>query len=466
MPDLRRTSPRRALWQLGAPTAAGYAFVFAVDLVDLWAAGRLGTSAVAALGWLAPLTVALTAMGAGLGNATTVRVATALGTGPVRSARAPLKVALFVAVGLGLGVAVCGAGLTGPVLAHWSGPVAVGGPLASWLGVGWWGVPLLFGGLAGAGGLRAWGDARAAAGVLLGVALLNAVLTPLFAFGLELGLAGVAGATVLARGAGLVWTLHLLERRGLLGRGVSLQRDAVEGLVRLATPMVATKLAWPAALAALTALVAQHGVAATAAFAIACRLEVLLMVPVAAVASALTPLVAQCRTDPARLRDATRIAARCTAAWGLVAWGGLAALGPLVLPLWTLEPEVMALAQLQLWIVGAGWWAHGWASVAGAGLAAVGRPRLGTALVTLRGFAVAVPLGALLGASLGPGGVYWAMATGSVVVGALGRVLLRRHIAARADAGVPCPPLSPRSAPRVQGGGGLRSVAALPVDAR
>lgn len=434
MSNLRTGPPGPVLWRLAWPTALGIGLVYAVDLVDLRAAGQLGVADVAALGLLGPLLIGATALASGLGNAVTVATAAALGEDRRDEARSILSTAVVGAGVLAAVLALVGWTVGAQVLARAELEPALHSGVETWLAVWWWGLPALVTALVGAGGLRGVGDTRSAAVVLLVVAVVNGVLTPVLALGLDLGLAGVALSTVLARSAGLLGTLARLRSHGMWVGPRGWRSSALRPTALLAGPMVATKLAWPVALGLVTGLVAKHGTTVVAAFALATRVEALVMVPIAAVSSALGPMVAQSRGDRERLTALWRLARRFALVWGGTMWLLLAIASSTVLSLWSGDPRVVHWASLQLLVGGAGWWAHGWVSHGGATLAALGHPQAATTLVALRGFGLAVPLAWLLGAGFGPGGLYAALGIASVTVGLAARRAVGSRLGATSTA--------------------------------
>ena len=294
MAEVETSGIRSSVFRMGLPAAAA---MFAGTLyapIDLWCAGRLGTDAVVAVSFAAPLLFVLMAVSVGLSQAATSLVARRLGAGDVEAARLTWAHALWLALG--------------------------GGCVLMLLGV--WIAPLM---LAGQGAtadvLRLAGDFSmvifAGAPAFLLVASVNAVLLaegdgrPNFWFltfgclanlGLNFilmrfwGVAGLAAATVLVQVGGLIGLFLVARRRGWRLRGLgSLNLPIFGALLRQAAPNVLNMLMIPVAVFLVTRQVAMFGQDAVAAYGFALRIEHLFSMPLIGFVSSVLPLASRAR---------------------------------------------------------------------------------------------------------------------------------------------------------------------------
>jgi MATE family, multidrug efflux pump len=263
--------------------------------------------------------------------------------------------ATWLAAGLGLVLAVAFQVLAGPLtrlLAGGAGPVAAAGE--QWLRVASPGLPLLLIALAGNGWLRGVQDLRRPVGYVLGGSLVSLVLCPLLVQPAGLGLVGsalanVAGQAVAAGFFGRALAREL-TRQGIpwRPRWAALREQLVLGrdlLVRAAVLQFA--------FAAAAAVVARSGTAQLAAHQIALQLWMFLALVLDAYAIAAQTLVGQALGGD-RVDDA-RATARRVSAWGLgtgiVVGGVLLALRPVLPPLFTDDPAVLAQAAVVWWFL-------------------------------------------------------------------------------------------------------------------
>ncbi len=447
----------RSLWSLAWPTALGLGCIGSVDLVDLWVVGRHDPAGVAALALALPVGLLLAALGAGLGNALSARVAAALGADDRAGADRRLRAGLGLGAVLGLGVGLAGAAAVPATFRLLGGTAPTAAPFAAYLGPWWAGAPALVVALAGAGGLRGRGDTASAARAMLAAALANGLLSPALVGGLPalglpaLGTAGAGLSTAVARWIALALVLRALGRAGLLGRphtgATKLRNTLTEAIVigRHALPLVAAKAVAPATLAAIGALVARSGPGATEAFGVALRVETLLLVPLVALSSALSPVVGQTAGagDAPRLAHTWARVRQLCFGWGLACALVVGLAGPAALAALGLAPALASAVWLQLLVLSLGWGAQGLASAATATLVALGRPTTGAALGLVRGLGLAVPLAAGLWWALGAAGPPLALPLAAVVVARLADPLVRRH-AQRAGRSQPSRPRARR----------------------
>ena len=314
-------------------------------LVDTAVVGNLGTVALGGLAVGGGLLAWAAALLNFLAYGTTARAARRAGAGDRVGAVAEGVQATWLALALGLAVLVLF-----QLLAGSEGPVAAAGE--SWLRVASLGAPLLLVSLAGNGWLRGVQELRRPMRHVLVGSLASLVLCPLLVHPVGLGLVGSAIANV----AGQAVTAALFVR-SLLGEGVAwrprltaLRAQLVIGrdlLLRAAVLQVSFLVA--------TGVVARAGTAELGAHQIAIQLFFFLALVLDAYAIAAQTLVGQALG--AARPDAARATARRVTLWGLGTGVGVAAallaLRPVVLPLFTDDPAVVAQATVAWWFLAA-----------------------------------------------------------------------------------------------------------------
>lgn len=285
---------RSSVLRMGLPAAAA---MFAGTLyapIDLWCAAKLGTDAVVAVSFAAPLLFVLMAFSVGLSQAATALVARRLGAGEVAEARLTWNHALWLASVVGVLLALLGVWLVPFILAG-QGATADALRLAKEFAVVLFvGAPafLLVASINAA--LLAEGDGRPnfwflAVGCLANLGL-NFLLMETW------GVAGVAAATVLVQVGGMIGLFVVARRRGWSLRGLaSLQLPIFGALIRQAAPNVLNMLMIPVAVFLVTRQVATFGQEAVAAYGFAIRIEHLFSMPLIGVVSSVLPLASRAR---------------------------------------------------------------------------------------------------------------------------------------------------------------------------
>lgn len=418
-----------ALRKLAIPMAVGIVFIIPVNLVDTYFVGQLGTAELAAMSFTFPVVTLVMSLAMGLGIGATSAVSRALGGGDAPAVKrltvgALVLAVLVVSVISGVGV------LTQRQVFTWLGATPDLLPLLdAYMTIWYAGAVFLVVPMVANGVMRAMGDARTPALMMMVAAVANLVLDPLLIFGWgpvpALGLRGAAIATVLARSVTLVFALYLVTfRLRLLDRTVLGPRPLWRSwrqIVSVGAPAALTNALVPLATAVMTAIVANYGNAAVAGFGIGGRVEGLLLIVPMAVASALTPFIGQNwgAQQASRVAEALQLANRTVMLWGIAVWGTLMLAAEEVAQLFTDDPQVVASARMFLWLVPLGYGAHGLVSVASATFNAVDRALQSTALSATRSLVLAVPL-ALVGGQLAAlPGVFAGLTAATMISGAL-----------------------------------------------
>jgi len=275
--------------------------VLSVGLADAFFLARDGATSLTAIGYVFPVTAALTSLSIGLSAGTNTVISQAIGKGEDEDAQQRLA---LHAMGLAMVLSCAVAGLFylgAPYLFAAMG--AQGAVLEAILGyVAFWclSFPPLVTGMALNAVFRASGSSGVAATMMLGEAALNIALTPLFIFGWafvpDLGPAGAGLATAIARAVSFSCVTAFALRREVIclrcapmqGLGVSILR-----IGRVGGPAALSNAINPAGMAMVTAALATIGDAAVAGFGAAGRVQALILVPMLALSSGIGPVVGQ-----------------------------------------------------------------------------------------------------------------------------------------------------------------------------
>ena len=322
-------------------------------LVDTAVVGNLGTVTLGGLAVGGGLLAWAAALLNFLAYGTTARSARRAGAGDRAGAVDEGVQATWLALALGLVVLAVFQALAGPLtraLAGGAGPVAEAGE--QWLRIASLGMPLLLVSLAGNGWLRGVQELRRPMGYVLAGSLVSLVLCPLLVHPLGLGLPGSAVANVAGQAVSAGLFVAALVREGVpwRPRATALLAQLVIGRDLLLRAVV-LQLSFLVA----TGVAARAGTAPLAAHQIAVQLFFFLALVLDAYAIAAQTLVGQALGGSRP--DAARGTARRVTWWGLgtglVVAAVLLALRPVVLPLFTDDPAVVAQATVAWWFLAA-----------------------------------------------------------------------------------------------------------------
>lgn len=316
--DLTKGPVWRALAAMTAPMSFGIFAVLSVGLADAYFLGQIGGTALAAVGFIYPVTTAITSLSIGLSAGANAALSQGVGRGDGDAATQRLG---LHAIGLGFGLSALIAVLV------WGGyPYifkalgagdAVAGRIAEYMPVWALSFPFLVTMMVTNAVFRAHGDSLTSSWIMVLAAVINVGLDPLLIFGLwglpELGVQGAAMATLAGRVVAVALALFIAWRPGFLGWCGGLFDGiwtSTRKILNVGLPAAFSNAINPAGMALVTAAVATVGETAVAGFGAATRVQSMALVPLLALSAGIGPVVGQNWGADARDRaqDATRYA--------------------------------------------------------------------------------------------------------------------------------------------------------------
>jgi putative MATE family efflux protein len=312
-------------------------------LADAAIIGHLGTLQLAGLGIAGAVVQTAVGLCIFLAYGTTASVARRVGAGDTRAALAQGVDGIWLAVLIGTVMTVAGVASTEPLVALFGVEAEVAEHAATYLRWAFVGVTPLLVVLAATGVLRGLQDTRTPLYVAVASNLLNVVLNVALVYGLGLGIAGAAIGTDLAQLGGAV-ALVAVVVRGVRRHGASLRPDlpGVRRAAHAGVALVVRTLTLRASLLLMTYGAATLGSVPTAAHQLAVTIWTFLAFALDAIAIAAQAITG--RHLGAGDADTTRRVARRMLGWGLwsgvVTGVGLAAVAPLLGPLFTSDTQV------------------------------------------------------------------------------------------------------------------------------
>ena len=173
--------------------------------------------------------------------------------------------------------------------------------ILTYMNVWWFGAVFLVTNMVGNSALRARGDTKTPALVMAGSSILNMLLDPLLIFGWgpipAMGIKGAAMASVIAWACVFFIVVYVLYSRYQL---IIIMKPVVSRIfghwlkvMKIGLPAALSNMMTPLAGGILTAMVAQHGAEAVAAFGVGNRLESLSLLACLALSMTLPPFVSQ-----------------------------------------------------------------------------------------------------------------------------------------------------------------------------
>lgn len=410
--------------------------VFAV--VDIAFVSMLGTNAVAAVGLTEALVTVLYSLAIGFGMGVTAMVSRRIGARDPEGAAAVAGQAIWIGALFSVAIGVSGLLFAADLLRIMGGSEAV---IAEGRGY----TAVLLGGSASIiylfllnAAFRGAGDAPVALRSLALANGINIVLDPCLIFGAgpfpELGVTGAAVATTIGRGAGVAYLAwYLFAGKGRLRlevRHCRIVPALISRLVRISIGGVGQFLIATASWIIIMRVVALYGSAPIAAYTIGLRLIEFALLPAWGLGNAAATLVGQNlgAGKPERAEQTVWRAARYNAIFMLAVGIGLIVAAPLIVALFSKDPEVIRYGASCLRILGIGYPMYAVGMIIVQAMNGAGDTWTPSLLNFICFWLVEIPLayGLATGAGFGPNGVFWSIVVSESLLTALGVIVFRR----------------------------------------
>ena len=413
------------LLRLGSFMAMGSLSMNVAQVAEVVFLGRLGTEALAALGYAFPITITLYAFAGGLGTGASSVVARRFGAGDRRAAAVLIGHAHLLVVLVGITVGVAFAVSAAAIATTLGARGEVHEMAVSYLTVFAFGFPLFMVSIAGSMLLRATGNAASPGLIMTAGSVLQTALCPILVFGWlgapELGVAGAAWAYALSRGSTTIFYGFLLARLKLVRwtwRGIG---ESWGSILHVGGPAVASGLVMPASMYIVTRMLSGHGDAVVAGYNVASRVEMMAHMILWSASSSVEPFVGQNWGAGLvnRVRRALKLVNNFCLGWGLVTFVVMVTTGEWLVRQIDANPTVVEVAVWFFAIIPLSIGFMGMTQVASSCFNALGRPMPSLVISILRALAVYIPLAMLGNHFLGYIGIFVATAATNVLVGAL-----------------------------------------------
>ena len=414
--------------RLAGPMAVGMLAMMTFNLVDTWFVSRLGTAPLAAISLTFPVIMVVGSLALGVGVGATSLISRAVGAGRQQDVRRLTTDALLLGLMLVILVSAVGLATIDPLFRAMGADDVTLPLVRQYMSIWYFGAAFVVIPMIGNSAIRATGDTKTPALIMIFASLVNVGVDPVLIFGLgpipALGMRGAAIATVIGRASTMVASLWVLgPGRGMIERrfhGLRSTAQAWGRILLIGLPAALGYLAQPLTVGLLTAMVAVHGRAAVAAFGAGGRVEMMALIPFRALGSGLMPFMGQnwgaIRTE--RIRGALRRGFLAVLVLGMLDYGILFVLARPIASLFSSDPAVLSTMVLYLWIMPAAHWALGLAAITNSTFNAVGRPFAAASVILLRAPVLTWPFALVGGYFFGVTGIFLGSVAASVTMAA------------------------------------------------
>ena len=395
-------SIQRSLIRMTTPMIIGMLALFTFQLVDTWFISFLGTESLTAISFTFPVTFTVMSLAIGLGIGASAVVAKALGSSQFEKAKEAATVINYISLILACLVVSISWILMEDIFTLMGANDRLLIPIRDYMVVWLPGSVLVVCIMTSNSILRGYGDTKTPSILMAAAAFSNALLDPLFIFGIgpfpELGIQGAALATVISWMLGFCYLFYLLVfKMELVSRSLpnkaTLKNSGLD-MLRIGVPAAGANMMTPLAAGIMTAIAAGFGDSTVAAFGVGARIEPIATLLVLAISSSLPPLISQNygagRLD--RIKEAYRIATRFILVWQLIIYLLLAIGAGILASIFSEDPEVVEAIKLFVWIMPLGYGLQGLIILPNSSLNALHRPLNALILSIARFFVFYLPL--------------------------------------------------------------------------
>lgn len=437
-PDLLQGPIRSVLVHMTVPMMFGIVSIMLFHLADIWFVGQLGTHPMAALAFTFPVSFAVVSVAIGLGIGTSATLAKRIGEGNTESAKQLASAILLITCLLLLMVGVAGQWVIEPIFTLLGAEQVLMPYITAYMQIWFAGSVFMVTNMVCNSILRATGDVRGSAMIMLFASLLNLLLDPLLIFGVgpfpALGIQGAAIASVIAWSITTLVALHLIHRRRRLltyrlpsiGKLLSYWRE----LLTISFPAALSNITTPIANAVLTAIVARHGAEAVAAFGVGNRIESLALLVCLALSMSLPPFISQNlgAGQMLRIKKAYAMVIRFAIIWQLLIYLLLLLFSAQIAGFFSDDAEVIHWIRLWIMIVPLGFAFQATTFLSASSFNALHQPLLALRVSLVRLFALYLPLGWLGNLLFGLPGLFTALVIANVLTAMIAWVWMRRNL--------------------------------------
>ncbi|ABZ78318.1 MATE efflux family protein [Shewanella halifaxensis HAW-EB4] len=426
----------RVLLNMSLPNLIGILTILGFSLVDTFFISQLGTESLAAISFTFPVTLIISSIAIGIGAGVSTNLGRLIGGGHADKAKVFLHDALMLTFLLIAFIALLGSLCIDPLFSLLGANDSSLPLIHDYMFIWYLGAPLLVLLMVGNQGLRATGDTKSPAKIMMLAALINLILDPLLIFGIgpfpRLEIEGAAIATVISWVVALSLSTHLLIFKRHLVDFVEPNLERLKcnwkQLAHIAQPAAMMNLLNPLANAIIMAMLARIDHSAVAAFGAGTRLESVMLIVVMALSSSLVPFVAQNlgAGQTLRARSALMLSLKFVLLFQTLLYLPLLFLAKPLAELFSNDPQVVEWLTFYILVMPAAYGPLGIVILVATTLNAYHRPMSSLILNICRLFLIMLPLAALGSYLGGVKGLLLALPITNAIMGIVCYILATR----------------------------------------
>jgi len=429
---------KRQLFELSWPMLLGMMGIVIFNIVDTYFVGKLGVQELAAMSFTFPVVMILNSLSQGVGVGTSSLISRNI----IKTERQKVKMMASRAILLGVIIVlifvIIGLLTIRPVFSLLGAEGEILNYIYDYMSIWYYGVPFVVIPMIGNNIVRATGDTFTPGMLMIMSGVVNIILDPLLIFGYgpfpEMGIKGAALATVIARSSGLIFILIILIKREKL---LTIRFGKIKEVLKtwkdvlyIAGPASLAMLITPVSVAFITKLLSRFGKEAVAAFGVATRIEMFVLMVISALGSVLIIFVGQnlSKHNYSRIYKSLNYALKFSLLWGAFAFVVLLLFGESIASLFSNDIAVIEITKKYFYIVGASYGLQGLVMLSTASFNGINKPYPSALFSIIRMLVLYVPLAWTLSHFLNVYGIFWAGLVANAIVGILSFIFLHKSV--------------------------------------
>jgi putative MATE family efflux protein len=433
--ELLNGQPSKILFRLSVPMIVGLISVIGFNLIDTFFISKLGTSHLAAMGFIFPVVFIFSTVAIGMGTGTASIISRTIGEGNTSLVKMQASHSLYLGVLIVVVCASFGLITIDPLFTALGARGEILNLIRDYMTIWYFGLMFLVVPIIGNSIVRASGNTVFPGMIMAISAIANVILDPILIFGFgpieAYGMKGAAIATVISRAITLVASLYMLVvKEDILEKklpDLKIMFSSWKKLLIIGLPATATNIVTPLTTAFVTKIMANFGSSAVAGFTIIGRVESLGFVIIYGLSSAIVPFVGQnfgANLIP-RIKSGVKSAIIFCVIWGAVVTSISYGLNTEIPLIFSSQKEVIAVAALFLVMVPVTYAAEAFRLVISSSLFAINKPVLSSSITISKAILFTVPLVLILNQHYGIVGVFYALAISNIISGLISLIAFR-----------------------------------------
>lgn len=417
----------KSLIKLAVPMMFGMVAIFLFNIVDTFYVGMLGSEELAAMGFTFPVIYVIMSLIMGIGIGAAAVISKAIGKKDEKKVKRLTTHSILLALIIIIILSGIGLMFIDPLFKFLGAEENILNLIKEYMKIWYITIPFLVIPMVGNNALRAMGNTKTPAKIMITAAVINAIIDPLLIFGIgpfpRLELQGAAVATAISWFIIMVVELYILGKKEKLFEfkipKLKEFKKSTKEILYIGIPTTATNMLTSITLGVLTKLMSGYGNEAVAALGVSSRLEAMAMIGIMALSAVMTPFVGQNfgakKCD--RIKKAISFSIKASLIWGAGIFILFLIFSKQIAMVFNKDPVVIKYLVLLLTIMPVSYGFYGVANMVSSSLNAINKPLQSAMLIMIRLFVFIIPLAFIGSYYFGFIGLITGITIGNILIG-------------------------------------------------